>query len=167
MAMELETKIMNDIGLGQHFNYFNGSGSCEHIRNKAAKNLEEAILNNTAVGEIAPPNYNVINVVKKVARIGDESKYSLTNTWQAASEAIAAHIHAANLEPEQQKQLFEETIQYIEQNYLPSHAQGSNATSKPRDYKNVEVIGTATARLQSGDFDHGLGKSNSGAGRSI
>lgn len=163
MAMELESKIMGDIGLAPHFNYFNGSGSCEYIRKQAAEKLEGAILDN-ASGEIASPNYQVIGVVKRVAQVGDDSRYSLTKTWQAASEAIAAHIHAASLEPAQRKQFFEETAQYLEQQYLPAHAQGAGDghKAKPVDYSDIKVIGPATARLKRGDFDHGLGKRGSG-----
>lgn len=164
MAMELESKIMGDIGLAQHFHYFNGSGSCEYIRKQAAEKLEGAIMDN-ASGEIASPNYQVIGVVKRVAQVGDDSQYSLTNTWQAASDAIAAHIHAASLEPAQRKQFFEETARDLEQQYLPAHAQGAGdgqKTRPPVDYSGIEVIGPATARLKRGDFDHGLGKRSSG-----
>jgi len=173
MAMELEPKIMGDIGLAQHFNYFNGSGSCEYIRKQAADKLEGAILDAAASGVIAAPNSKVIGVVKKVAQVGDDSQYSLTKTWQAASEAITAHIHAAGLKPAEQRKQLEDTPQYIEQQYLPPTARGASHT--PVDYSDIEAIGPATERLKPGGFDHGLGKrglrdddnSSSGGGRSM
>jgi hypothetical protein len=171
MAMELEAKIMGEIGLAQHFNYFNGSGSCEYIRKDAANKLGEAISNNVASGEIASPNARVIGAVKRVAQIGDDSQDSLTKTWQAASEAIAAHIHAAGLEPEAQRKQLEDAAQFIEQQYLP---EGRRSAPQGKVSRDIDVIGPMTARLARGNFDHGLGKlglkdgdSSGGGGRSI
>lgn len=93
MAIELETTIMNEIGLGAHFNWFNGSGSCEHIRNEAAKRLTE-VINRYAGKEIAPANSELISIAKEVART-EGSRYTLTKTWEVCSYVIQAHIYMA------------------------------------------------------------------------
>lgn len=41
MATELEQAIMEKIELGNHYSWFNGSGSCTHIRQDAVRKLPD------------------------------------------------------------------------------------------------------------------------------
>jgi len=92
MAMELEEKVMAAIGLGQHYNWYNGSGSCEYIRKNAANKLAEAMQI-----EGITPNNTLVGLVRQAAQKLDDSEYTLTNTWQVASDVIQTHIRAETL----------------------------------------------------------------------
>jgi hypothetical protein len=120
MSLLLEDTIMQEIGLGAHYNYFNGSGSCEYIRKKAARKLESTIQRHHDEGdEIAAPDLLLIDIVRQVATWGDNSRYSLTKTWQAASYVIAHHIHAFHSEPDAVGRMADELVEYIREAYLP------------------------------------------------
>jgi hypothetical protein len=96
MALELETKIMQEIGLGMHYRWFNGSGSCEYVRQDASRKLQGAIQKHRGAGEqIVPPDQGLMNLMQQSTR-WDESRYELTVAWQVASYVIAAHIHASH-----------------------------------------------------------------------
>ncbi len=119
--MPLEETVMREIGLGNHYNWYNGSGSCRYIRQKAADTLSDVIQKHHDNGEaIAPPDTALIQVLKRVASVGDDSDYSLTKTWQAASYIIAEHIHMANSDEVQRRESYERLKDYIEQNYIPN-----------------------------------------------
>lgn len=114
MAMELESQIMAEIGLAQHFNWFNGSGSCAGIRRKAVELLPKVIRKHIKAKEkIRVPTSRMMSLLRNVADMGDESMYSLTKTWQACSEVIAACIHAGHGD----KEIVAHIEQYIAENY--------------------------------------------------
>jgi hypothetical protein len=121
MAMPLEEKIMQEIGLNNHYNWYNGSGSCVHIRNAAADKLSEVIYanqrNEAGKLQIALPNQKIIKIVKMIAESYESSNSSLTNTWKVASEAIATHIHAATMEPDDRPAYFAKIEKYLQQHY--------------------------------------------------
>lgn len=97
MALELETTIMDEIGLGHPYgyNFFNGSGSCEYIRKEAARRMGAAIKKHADAGEqIAQPDDGLLMLMEE-ATTWDEDRYTLTKAWEVASYVIAAHIHAA------------------------------------------------------------------------
>lgn len=99
MSLPLEDTIMREIGLGNYPNWYNGSGSCSYIRKAAARQLAAAIQKHHDVGEpIMPPNQKLIDLVIEYALGADDSEYSLTRTWEIASDAIRAHMsaHATN-----------------------------------------------------------------------
>lgn len=103
MALPLETTIMNEIGLGAHFSYYNGSGSCEHIRQQAAQKLASAIQKHHDAGEaIVPSDPTLMGIMQRATR-WDPDRYTLTAAWQVASNVIAAHIHAHHDEGELQR----------------------------------------------------------------
>jgi len=119
MAMPLEETIMREIGLGANYNWFNGSGSCRYIRQTAADKLASVIQKHQEAGEeIAAPDNHLVAVLKRVAQIGDESDYSLTRTWQAASYVIAEHIRQAKSTDQDKLAGYENLKSYIEQNYF-------------------------------------------------
>lgn len=120
MALPLESTIMAEIGLGQNYSWFNGSGSCGYIRKKAVKRLSDVTKKHhyAAPKEIALPDEDMLNLLTEVANRGDKSEYSLTNTWVAASYIIAHHIHQANAAPEDRQKEFQSLAQYIRTNYL-------------------------------------------------
>jgi hypothetical protein len=94
MALPLEEQIMREIGLGNHYNWYNGSGSCEYVRQKAIEQLTQAIQSYADAGEeILPPDRELIEFARQVAFHGEESQYSLTKTWEVVSYVIADHIH--------------------------------------------------------------------------
>lgn len=98
MALELESEIMREIGLGNHYSWFNGSGSCRGFARAAASKIEPAIEKHHAAGEqIAAPVRALIVLVDDSLRING-SDYSLTKTWQVASDVIRAHIHLAGVD---------------------------------------------------------------------
>ena len=99
MALPLEQKIMNEVGLGQHYGWYNDSGSCQYIRHDAADKLADVIQKyHDQDGEIAAPNHSLVAIVKQIAHYGDNGRYTLTKTWQAASYVIAHHIHVFGLD---------------------------------------------------------------------
>ena len=133
MALELETTIMEEIGLGNHFNWFNGSGSCPYIRKNAARRLPEAIQNHHVAGDlIAEPDQRLCNVVRQIAQEGDESEYSLTRTWKAASDVIAIHIHQAEATPEKRNVEYAWVLKHLQENYLPRKVRQGNFSIPPQ-----------------------------------
>ncbi len=119
MALELETEVMRDIGLGNHYNWFNGSGSCRGIRQEAAKKLPEAIKKRYEKGEsIAEPDGQLCATLTQIAQSSDTGEYSLTKTWEAASYIIAEHIHQAKATPEKRKEAYASMLKYLQEHYL-------------------------------------------------
>jgi hypothetical protein len=119
MAMELESKIMTEIGLGNHYSWYNGSTSCRSIRIEAANKLFNIIQkhhNNNE--EIAIPEQSLINILKIIAEEGDSDEYSLTNTWQAASYIIAVHIHQTKTEENERNIAYNNLHKYLKNNFL-------------------------------------------------
>ena len=114
MALPLEQTIMNEIGLGAHYNWLNGSGSCKYIRHQAADKLAAAIQKHADAGEdIVPPDDALINEVQSISRqIEASNTYTLTAVWIAASYAVAAHIHAFTA-PER----LQSTTEYLREKY--------------------------------------------------
>lgn len=96
MALPLESEVMRDIGLGNHYNWFNGSGSCGGIARAAAEKIGEAIKRRHRAGEeiAAPVPALIVLVTESLRKNG--SDYSLTKTWQVASDVIQTHIHLAH-----------------------------------------------------------------------
>ena len=114
MALPLEQTIMSEIGLGQHYNWFNGSGSCKYIRHQAADAMAGVIQAHADKGEdIVPPDPSLIAEIKRISRQVDAAnQYTLTAVWIAASYTIAAHVNAfADLEAIQR------TVEYLQQKY--------------------------------------------------
>lgn len=120
MALELEVKIMSEIGLGNSYKWYNGSGSCRYIRIEAANKLFDVIQKHHDDGEeIASPENNLINIVKRIAESGDSDNYILTKTWQAASYVIAEHIHRIQMSDEEGFGAYRNLSRYLESNFLP------------------------------------------------
>ena len=93
MPLPLESIIMNEIGFGAPYNYFNGSGSCEYRRQEAARLIASAIQAHADAGEeIAPPYRPLIAAVQHAATSLDHGRYTLSKTWEVASYVIATHI---------------------------------------------------------------------------
>lgn len=123
MAMELESKIMAEIGLGMHYNWYNGSGSCDYIRREAAEKLAKAIEKHHKAGDrIAPPDKELVELVKEATGYEEDSSI-LTKTWVVASYVIAAHIHQAKGTKEERAKEYAHVKQYIEENVLPQKPQ--------------------------------------------
>ena len=123
MALELETKIMEEIGLHSHYTWYNGSGSCRYIRTEAANKLFSTIQKHHDDGEeIASPKNNLINTVKYIAEIGDSDDFILTKTYQAASYVIAEHIHQAKTSDEERAEAYRNLNRYLKDNFLPKEA---------------------------------------------
>jgi hypothetical protein len=119
MVLELETEVMRDIGLGNHYNWFNGSGSCRWIRQEAARKLLDAIKKRHEKGEsIAEPDEELCATLTRIAQTSDTSEYSLTKTWKAASYVIAEHIHQATATPEKRKEAYARMLKYLQEHYL-------------------------------------------------
>jgi hypothetical protein len=118
MALELETQIIGEIGLGHPYgyNYFNGSGSCEYIRQEAARRIGGAIKKHADAGEmIAQPDDGLLALMHE-ATAWDKDRYTLTKAWEVASYVIAAHIYAA-ANPENEQAVLREQEQSIRQVY--------------------------------------------------
>lgn len=141
MALELESKIMEEIGLHAHYTWYNGSGSCRYIRIEAAEKLSDIIQKHHNDGEdIAPPNNRLINTVKHIAENGDSDNYILTKTWQAISYVIAEHIHQAKTSDEERVKAFRDLNRHLRINFLPKEVDIGNIR-----YKN-NMIGTIRYR---------------------
>jgi hypothetical protein len=89
MALPLESKIMADIGLGMHYSWYNGSGSCRHIALGAAQKLPEVLK-----AEGVKIDRQLVRLLEKVA--DHETRYELTKTWVCASDVIQLMIHRTN-----------------------------------------------------------------------
>jgi hypothetical protein len=119
MALELEYVIMAEIGFGQNYSWYNGSGSCQFMRRDAANRIAPAIQKHHDAGEpIAQPDEGLVAILKRVAAIGDDSPYSLTKTWQAASYIIAEHIHQSGATEKDKAEAYGMLKQYIERTFL-------------------------------------------------
>lgn len=90
MAVELESKVMEGIGLGQHYSWFNGSGSCRYIRNAAIDKLTQVASENGLT--IAPEWTAYCRTASRADECGG-SQYRLTNVWIACSYAIQDAIY--------------------------------------------------------------------------
>jgi len=90
MAVELEEKVMREIGLGNHYGWFNGSGSCAHIARNAVDKLASAMKENgLSLSKKWEKHCRKANQVDQF----DGGNYSLTNTWIACSYAIEDGIY--------------------------------------------------------------------------
>lgn len=119
MALELETAIMEEIGLGNHHSWYSGSGSCRFIRQEAAEKLPDIIRKHKLKGDsVAEPDERLCEALKEIAQVGDTSEYSLTKTWKAASYVIATHIHQAGAEPEKRAKSYGQLLSYLQKSYL-------------------------------------------------
>jgi len=128
MAIELEDTIRREIGLGSHYNWYNGSGSCQEIRFNAVKLLPDAIKKHADAGEqITQPNPEVITILEDIARKHERSEYSLTKTWQAVSDVIWAHCSAFFDAPEKKVEKFVEMAQHLREQYCSSDDQQINS----------------------------------------
>lgn len=83
---------MRAVGLGNHFSWFNGSGSCAYIRRDAVRKLPEALRAHDLT-----PHRPLMRVLERVAEQEgqydrDGGRHVLTKTWQAVSTAIRAHM---------------------------------------------------------------------------
>ena len=120
MALPLEATIMEEIGLGNHYSYYNGSGSCQFIRKKAADKLQIIIKEYRLRGEIiGEADARLCAILKQIASNGDQSEFSLTNTWKAASYIVAEHIHQAKATPQKREVAYKNLALYLQQSYLP------------------------------------------------
>lgn len=90
MAMELESKVMEEIGLGQHYSWYNGSGSCQYFRDEAIRRLPEACKKN---GLTVSPKWLAHCQRASLADNVDARNYGLTNVWIACSYAIQDAIY--------------------------------------------------------------------------
>lgn len=85
MALELESTIMDEIGLGNNYRWYNGSGSCGHIRAKAVAMLPQVAGKHNL---IIPADWlTYCQTAIQVDQVNSR-EYGLTNTWVACSYAI-------------------------------------------------------------------------------
>ncbi len=90
MAVELERTVMMEIGLGNNYRWFNGSGSCRYIRQGAVGKLAEAARKHgLSIASTWLARCKVANQVDAV----DSGEYGLTNTWVSCSYAIQDAIY--------------------------------------------------------------------------
>jgi hypothetical protein len=90
MAVELEQTIMSEIGLGSHYNYFNGSGSCGYIRDAAIRKLPGVAKKHGL--SISSAWMQHLEEASQ-ADAFDSNNYSLTNVWVGCSYAIEDAIY--------------------------------------------------------------------------
>ena len=97
MAAPLEQDVMKAIGLGAHYSWFNGSGSCDYIRRHAVEKLEDAA---KASGlQISPEWLEVCKTATRVDQVNSKN-YGLTNTWIACSYAIQDAVYRSESGPD-------------------------------------------------------------------
>jgi len=126
VALELETQIMREIGLGMHYNWYGGSGSCREIRLNAVEKLPNILKAYHALGlklkdrysHVDSPNKQLIDLLSRISLESDNDSYTLQNTWEAASYIIAAHIHNADSTNEQKAKAYENLRKQLEKIYL-------------------------------------------------
>jgi len=93
MAVELEETIMREIGLGQHYSWFNGSGSCGGIAREAVDRLAGTMEKHGLT--LSPQWFAHCKKAIGVDMFGG-GIYSLTNTWVACSYAIQDGIYRSD-----------------------------------------------------------------------
>ena len=120
MALDLEIEVMRDIGLGMPYHWFNGSGSCDGIRRRAAEQLRDAIQKRHADGAALVAPVESLCAVARQAVAWDDSQYSLTKTWQVCSEVIRAHMELVYIEPVKRLSWAGERAAEIRRLYAPS-----------------------------------------------
>ena len=104
MSLPVEDQIMRDIGFAQHYNWFNGSYSCEGIRRAAVEQLPAALRKHGLT-----PSKQLMRTLERIAAEADEERFVLTKTWQACADAIRAHMeHTCTA-----------TDAYLRERYLP------------------------------------------------
>lgn len=90
MAVELEQTVMMEIGLGNHYGWFNGSGSCGYIRADAVNKFQSvAQKHGLSISSAWLKRCHEAITVDEC----DGQKYSLTNTWITCSYAIQDAIY--------------------------------------------------------------------------
>lgn len=100
MAVALEQEIMEAIGLGMHYNWYNGSCSCAGRAQQAARKLSGVIQSAHDAGkEISAPDNGLI----RLANIREPNDATLTKTWQACSYIIQAHIYLYSAKDDRDK----------------------------------------------------------------
>lgn len=92
MTVELEQTVMREIGLGNHYNLFNGSGWCLYIRRSAVDKLPSIAQKHGLT--ISPDWLKYCRAANQVDQVNDQ--YSLTNTWVACSYAIEDAIYRSD-----------------------------------------------------------------------
>lgn len=119
MALELEQEIMDQIGLGANYQWFNGSGSCIYIRQEAAWMIGEKIQEAHDSGKpITQPNQKLVDILCQIAIHDAGDKYTLTYTWQAASAIIAEHIHNYSRTESDAREACDKLAEYLKKKYL-------------------------------------------------
>lgn len=103
--------MMAEIGLGNHYSWFNGSGSCRGIRIQASQRLPGVLRSH---GMTANPE--LMQIVERVAYNDRCGQYELTETWQCCSEVIRAHM---DREGGSTREQFRATVEYIRERYSP------------------------------------------------
>lgn len=81
---------MREIGLGNNYRWYNGSGSCGYIRQNAVAKLPEVLSGHGL--EISQDWLDHCRTANQVDQINSK-QFGLTNTWVACSYAIADAIH--------------------------------------------------------------------------
>lgn len=94
MSLPEEDQIMSEIGLGSHYHWYNGSGSCRSIRITAAERLAAALVRH---GYQVDERFTrlLLDVARSRDPEASDDDCCLTTTWQVASEVIRAHISGA------------------------------------------------------------------------
>ena len=116
MAVELEQTIMQEIGLGNNFRWFNGSESCGYIRQKAVD-----ILSNVAGNHGLSISEEWLQHCRTAIRDDqlDGDQYTLTNTWLACYYAVHDAIYRKyiNENPEYPDWALKAINEFEEENY--------------------------------------------------
>lgn len=118
MAHPTEQEIMAAIGLGSHYNWYNGSGSCAWIGRQAVEKLPDALQERGM--SLSKEWARVLSKALQADSFDSPGGYSLTNVWVACSYAIQdamyrhespdsegvdpAHMHFHFFETEKQEQ---------------------------------------------------------------
>jgi hypothetical protein len=106
MATELEQKLMSEIGLGCHYGFYNGSGSCRGIREKAVRLLPEVIRQAHEEGkETALPDQRLIDLAVLATHCENHEELDLTKTWQVCSTVLQIHCQL-HFTPEAEREHF-------------------------------------------------------------
>ena len=92
MAVDLEQKVMRQIGLGQHYSWYNGSGSCQYIRDEAIQRLPDAAKENGL--DVSNAWLAHLRTASQVDSV-NSGKYGLTNVWISCSYAVQDAIYRA------------------------------------------------------------------------
>ena len=89
MSIDIDEVLMAEVGFHSHYQWYNGSGSCEDIRNAAARKLPDVLRAHSDI--YLAPDAELMKLAERVA-CNEGDRFCLTKTWQVVADIIRLHL---------------------------------------------------------------------------